>query len=593
EFVPHPSPSGSLMHEIQRLVATPGSGSDIAASGAVESSNQQPAQQHHQQQHQQQLLAQHHRYYSGDWKAPRAVNHVECDSCGADGDLLCCDRCPASFHPECLNPPLEKEAAPTHDWYCHECSLRLLNAGDSSNKADSESLDSPGGCLLALATAVQAANPREFAPPVACGADATGGLLIPGLAERTNCGAARTIELELGAFVPQPVRRCYVCGGNCRRAPLLPCDYCSLCYHLDCLDPPLTVPPSRWDLWMCPAHPEHLIDRFLLSSSRLSERARLWNRLAKKPVSVQEVLHNFCSKRRLWRRLQQRRFSGRLRRRQLPPPAVATDVPAAIKAAYRCPASPPTPPRSPPRASSAKPPRAKATTGQRTELERCAAAALEQLQSGKQQVASAPGQTPCFAYLVRYYDSSDTTSSMSVYRLTNQVVSVGLLDSNILSLASLWNIDCSLIDPEQHAVICCSADDDGNSSFELLNYSQYGTVVDGVVYGVDADASRSSREPVLSHLVQTVDDFLNRNDDDSDSLNSSLSDSEAKPDVKRSLNKSTSKQSLSPSPRRMLRCRCGFEPLEALAGWEGSAVLRHGSVIRMGCLSMLFVLPLV
>ncbi len=29
------------------------------------------------------------------------VNHDSCDSCREGGDLLCCDRCPASFHLQC------------------------------------------------------------------------------------------------------------------------------------------------------------------------------------------------------------------------------------------------------------------------------------------------------------------------------------------------------------------------------------------------------------------------------------------------------------------------------------------------------------
>jgi hypothetical protein len=31
----------------------------------------------------------------------RAINHDSCDSCKEGGDLLCCDKCPASFHLQC------------------------------------------------------------------------------------------------------------------------------------------------------------------------------------------------------------------------------------------------------------------------------------------------------------------------------------------------------------------------------------------------------------------------------------------------------------------------------------------------------------
>lgn len=44
---------------------------------------------------------------------------------------------------------------------------------------------------------------------------------------------------------------------SCRIGPLVPCDYCPLFFHLDCLDPPLTTPPTG--KWMCPNHPEHFM----------------------------------------------------------------------------------------------------------------------------------------------------------------------------------------------------------------------------------------------------------------------------------------------------------------------------------------------
>lgn len=42
-----------------------------------------------------------------------------CRVCRGDGNLLCCDICPAVFHLTCLNPPLL--AVPEDAWYCKGC----------------------------------------------------------------------------------------------------------------------------------------------------------------------------------------------------------------------------------------------------------------------------------------------------------------------------------------------------------------------------------------------------------------------------------------------------------------------------------------
>lgn len=67
---------------------------------------------------------------------------------------------------------------------------------------------------------------------------------------------------------------------TCFHAPLLPCDYCSACFHLECLDPPLSHFPPRSDRWMCQLHAEHTVDKYLVGSIRLSERIQAWNQLA-------------------------------------------------------------------------------------------------------------------------------------------------------------------------------------------------------------------------------------------------------------------------------------------------------------------------
>jgi transcriptional regulatory protein PHF12/RCO1 len=41
------------------------------------------------------------------------------------------------------------------------------------------------------------------------------------------------------------------------------CDHCSLHWHLDCLDPPLSSMPPAHKKWMCPAHVEHIAVSFV------------------------------------------------------------------------------------------------------------------------------------------------------------------------------------------------------------------------------------------------------------------------------------------------------------------------------------------
>jgi hypothetical protein len=53
---------------------------------------------------------------------------------------------------------------------------------------------------------------------------------------------------------------CHNCKeGSDNRRPIVSCDYCSLQWHLDCLDPPLANPPSLSRRWRCPCHVDDLL----------------------------------------------------------------------------------------------------------------------------------------------------------------------------------------------------------------------------------------------------------------------------------------------------------------------------------------------
>ncbi|CAN6212619.1 unnamed protein product [Urochloa humidicola] len=49
-------------------------------------------------------------------------NSDECYLCGMDGNLLCCDGCPAAFHSKCVR--VVEDLLPEGDWYCPECLIQ-------------------------------------------------------------------------------------------------------------------------------------------------------------------------------------------------------------------------------------------------------------------------------------------------------------------------------------------------------------------------------------------------------------------------------------------------------------------------------------
>ncbi|XP_050079318.1 PHD finger protein 12 [Anopheles maculipalpis] len=62
-----------------------------------------------------------HPYYR---KPGRGHNNDTCDACKEGGALLCCDRCPSSFHLGCHDPPLAEEEIPYGQWVCHTCKCK-------------------------------------------------------------------------------------------------------------------------------------------------------------------------------------------------------------------------------------------------------------------------------------------------------------------------------------------------------------------------------------------------------------------------------------------------------------------------------------
>uniref|UniRef100_A0A182W077 PHD finger protein 12 n=1 Tax=Anopheles minimus TaxID=112268 RepID=A0A182W077_9DIPT len=70
-----------------------------------------------------------HPYYR---KPGRGHNNDTCDSCKEGGALLCCDRCPSSFHLGCHDPPLSEQEIPYGQWVCHTCKCKSATSIDET-----------------------------------------------------------------------------------------------------------------------------------------------------------------------------------------------------------------------------------------------------------------------------------------------------------------------------------------------------------------------------------------------------------------------------------------------------------------------------
>ncbi|VIO90825.1 PHD-finger family protein [Brugia malayi] len=235
------------------------------------------------------------------WKS---INSQYCSSCMEGGELLCCDRCPASFHLMCHEPPIERSSIPSGKWLCNRCTHAVAN--DTSPKAikkvpklDAEcssvdarrnnatisgimeqNTDSGLSALAVLADAALATNAEQFSIPYDLSCQ------IPPLPFDERLTSTQ--------LVPPPKAVCHLCASRNEKSTMIQCDFCSLCYHLDCLTPPLPSVPK--DKWMCPAHVEHILDRKLAKTLSLRKRLHIWQKYARQPIDEHLIKISFLKK---------------------------------------------------------------------------------------------------------------------------------------------------------------------------------------------------------------------------------------------------------------------------------------------------------
>ncbi|KAJ6547196.1 hypothetical protein B0H19DRAFT_1266136 [Mycena capillaripes] len=209
-------------------------------------------------------------------------NEDHCSSCRSHGALVYCDGCPRAFHLWCLNPPMER--IDEDRWFCPACVIKKHPPRKP-----------PPGLFSPLIHLVQTSIPTEYQLPedvrtffkdVGTGPKGTYvdnsvvrqprlnrfGLVEDRDAHRLRdknggpvlCFKCGTSALPPGLAAAAPAakraRRSSTRTANAEIPKIIvSCDFCSLHWHLDCLDPPLPTMPPINKKWMCPNHAEQVL----------------------------------------------------------------------------------------------------------------------------------------------------------------------------------------------------------------------------------------------------------------------------------------------------------------------------------------------
>jgi hypothetical protein len=204
-------------------------------------------------------------------------NHDFCHQCNGTGQLLCCDGCANSYHFSCLNTPLDPANPPEGQWFCPSCTMKgpigvLINDIDKALERDFQ----------------LPSYERNYFRGVRTGA---GGKYEE--AATNNKGGARGRGIRAVRVDEQHRLRlfdakgqiivCVACGLTSNGVrPIIQCDYCPCSFHMDCVDPPLALPPNQrpgsdkaYHNWMCPNHAEHELFNVRMDNNEAGQKYRI------------------------------------------------------------------------------------------------------------------------------------------------------------------------------------------------------------------------------------------------------------------------------------------------------------------------------
>ncbi|ROT35905.1 hypothetical protein SODALDRAFT_53895 [Sodiomyces alkalinus F11] len=181
-------------------------------------------------------------------------NDDYCSACGNVGDLVCCEGCTSSFHFECVDLGQGDELPP--EWFCYPC------------RSKTEVAREQGGPFGQLLSRLDRTNPQAFKLPnriqgyfdgVKVGVDGDYEEIVAAKPAKRRGGYEETPDFFK---ICEPDGSPVICH-SCQSAAadnraIIPCSACGFYWHLDCLDPPLAIPPVL-RTWRCPAHADTLL----------------------------------------------------------------------------------------------------------------------------------------------------------------------------------------------------------------------------------------------------------------------------------------------------------------------------------------------
>ncbi|KAK1457562.1 PHD-finger domain-containing protein [Colletotrichum cuscutae] len=182
-------------------------------------------------------------------------NDDYCSACSGVGELVCCENCSRSFHFECVDLGLG-DTLP-EEWFCNVCFSSRYPTRVPEHKG-------PFGGLM---NTLEKTNPRAYKLPQGVRVYFEGVKVGPeGEYEDVVVPAKpkkKGYEEAPDFFKVRETDGSAVLCHNCQHPTadnraIIPCSLCGLHWHLDCLDPPLAIPPVV-RTWRCPAHADDLL----------------------------------------------------------------------------------------------------------------------------------------------------------------------------------------------------------------------------------------------------------------------------------------------------------------------------------------------